>query len=56
MKKINVGDYVMVVFDYCGVITREVAKVLTVTDRNVVVLVDGRKRWYRLEDVMPWYS
>ena len=46
----------MVVLDCYGNIRREVAKVLIVNETFVVVLVDGKKRWYRSEDVMPWYS
>jgi len=56
MKKINVGDYVMVVYDCYGMMSKEVAKVLTVTERYVKVLVEDRERWYYLKDVMPWYS
>lgn len=55
MKKINVGDYVMVVYDCGGMISREIAKVLTVTKRYVKVLVDDRERWYLLKEVRPWY-
>jgi hypothetical protein len=56
MKKINVGDYVMVVYECGGMFSREAAKVLAVTKRYAKVSVDDRIRWYYLKDVMPWYS
>ena len=56
MKNIKVGDYVMVVFNWHGTLSKEVAKVLTVTDNIVVVFVKDRRKWYYRKDVMPWYS